>query len=101
MSSGGGASAFSFDLGNIFSGLGAEQKGTELCGSRPSCFWDGKNCDEKRKVYDACIMANVEAKNRMEAMKAKSIANRNTIITVAVVAVGLILVLSRVFKIGR
>lgn len=99
---GGGATAFSFDLGYIFSGLGGEGAvGTTECGSRPSCFWNGKTCKRKMDDYNACITANVEGLNRVREMDAKARANKNKIITYSIVGVGLLIVLSRVFKIGK
>lgn len=96
--SSGGGGVFNFDLGNLFAGLGAEQMGTAECGSRPSCFTEGKTCKSKRASYDACVMANVQGLNRARAKEAQNRANTNKNIMYVIVGVGLLIVISRFFK---
>lgn len=96
--SSGGGGVFNFDLGNLFAGLGAEQMGTAECGSRPSCFTEGKTCKSKRESYDACVMANIEGINQARLRDAQNKGTNNKNITYAIIGIGLLIVISRFFK---
>lgn len=73
---------FSFDFGNIFSGLGAEGgAGTSQCGSRPTCsgIFSGGNCKDKQKAYDDCVKYSIDSNARNSLIQNSKLSNQKTI----------------------
>lgn len=89
----------SLGLGQIFSGI-TQAKGTDECGSKPTCIAITKTCKEKNRAYNECRMRALELRSQTASNVPSSGNSGNLkmiLIAVAVVAVlGLILFL--IFK---
>lgn len=74
------------DVTGIGSVFGAISQGTSECGSRPICVGGGLGCEEKQRLYNACLQKNIDSKT----VQSK---NKTVIIVVGIVAAVIILAL--------
>lgn len=88
----------SLGLGSLFQGF-SNAKGTDDCGSKPTCISFGKNsqCAQKNKAYADCRMRALELKAAAPAKSVDQPAGNSKVIYIILIAAA-ILIMIMIFR---